>query len=63
MIDPLKFEALKKDLAAASARYREAECKANAAAEEMQSAKFAHDKAYMEVRKYFNECMGLEGCY
>ena len=63
MIDPQKFEQLKKELVAASARYKEAECKANAAAEDMQSAKHQHDKAYMEVRKYYNECMGLEGCY
>lgn len=38
MIDPKKFEALKKAVAKAAARVEEARCKARAAGEEYQSA-------------------------
>lgn len=57
MIDPKKFEALKKAVAKAAARVEEARCKARAAGEEYQSAEEDWRKAQEVLSAYWRECV------
>lgn len=56
MIDPKKFEALKKAVAKAKARVDEAQCKSRAVVEEYTSAEAEHRNALEALSAYWNEC-------